>query len=232
MGLVSVEHFVYDFSRKIFLMLYSINCLNFIVWLSLLPEIYSNTCMVVICCLACDVMDFEINWHWRRTSIRRISVTQMAHFTGKCFLSNFHLNSVDTRRRFSVYKTSIRHRRHLVDAETTSCVYWEENEIRILNKKIIIKKRVIIITTSGQTSTTNGQTSTTNGQTSTTNGLTNGQTSTTSGKTSTVLRAEKRELQPDKRVLPVDNWVLHVLRVIKRVLWVTRRVLQVPRVTR
>ena len=32
--------------------------------------------------------------------------------------------AVDTRRPFNVYKTTIRRRRHLIDAQTTLCVYW------------------------------------------------------------------------------------------------------------
>ena len=39
LGLVSPPHFRYDFSRKIFLMLYSINWPNFTAWLFLLLEI-------------------------------------------------------------------------------------------------------------------------------------------------------------------------------------------------
>ena len=42
LGLVSPPHFVYDFSRKMFLMLHSINWPNFIVWLPLLLEILGN----------------------------------------------------------------------------------------------------------------------------------------------------------------------------------------------
>ena len=38
-------------------------------------------------------------------------------------------NPVDTRRRFNVYKTSIRRRRRRTDVETTSCVYWEMRHI-------------------------------------------------------------------------------------------------------
>ena len=45
LGLVSPPHFMYDFSRKMFLMLHSINWPNFIVWLSLLLEILSNICI-------------------------------------------------------------------------------------------------------------------------------------------------------------------------------------------
>ena len=40
--LLSPKHFVYDFSRKMFRILYSIDCPNFIVWLSLLREILGN----------------------------------------------------------------------------------------------------------------------------------------------------------------------------------------------
>ena len=34
---------------------------------------------------------------------------------------------VDTRRRFNVYKTSIRRKRRLIDVETKSCIYWDSN---------------------------------------------------------------------------------------------------------
>ena len=46
---VSPAHIVYDFSTKIFLILYSINRPNFIVWLHLLLEILGNMCIVVVC---------------------------------------------------------------------------------------------------------------------------------------------------------------------------------------
>ena len=39
LGIVSLSHFVHDFSSKIILMLYPINWSNFIVWLPLLLEI-------------------------------------------------------------------------------------------------------------------------------------------------------------------------------------------------
>ena len=61
MGLASPPHFVYDFSRKIFLMLYSINPPNLIVRLPLLLEILSNVCIVIICYPVCDVINFENN---------------------------------------------------------------------------------------------------------------------------------------------------------------------------
>ena len=47
LGIVSPAHFVYDFSTKMFLMLYSINRQNFIVWLPLLFEIMGNMCTVL-----------------------------------------------------------------------------------------------------------------------------------------------------------------------------------------
>ena len=42
-------HFVYDFSGKVFLSLYSINWPNFIVWLPLLLEIMANMCTAIVC---------------------------------------------------------------------------------------------------------------------------------------------------------------------------------------
>ena len=57
----SPPNFVYDFSRKMFLMLYSINWPNFIVWLPLLLEILGNMCITIICSPGCDVIKFEIN---------------------------------------------------------------------------------------------------------------------------------------------------------------------------
>ena len=49
LGLVSPPHFVNDFSRKMFLILNSINGLNFIVWLPLLLEILGNMCIAIVC---------------------------------------------------------------------------------------------------------------------------------------------------------------------------------------
>ena len=43
------QHFVYDSSRKMFLMLYSINWPNFISWLSLLLAILANMCIAFVC---------------------------------------------------------------------------------------------------------------------------------------------------------------------------------------
>ena len=61
LGIVSPAHFVYDFSTKMFLMLYSINWPNFIVWLSLLLEILGNMCIAIVCWPGCDVINFKIN---------------------------------------------------------------------------------------------------------------------------------------------------------------------------
>ena len=47
LGLVSAPQFVYDFSRKMFLMLHSIIWPNFIVWLPLLLEILGNMCITI-----------------------------------------------------------------------------------------------------------------------------------------------------------------------------------------
>ena len=60
--LVSLPHFLHDFSRKIFLTLNSHNCTNFTHWLSLLPEILGagNMCIVIICFPVYGVKNFEI----------------------------------------------------------------------------------------------------------------------------------------------------------------------------
>ena len=48
LGVVSSPYFVYDVSRKMFLMLYSINRPNFIVGLSLILEILGNIYIATI----------------------------------------------------------------------------------------------------------------------------------------------------------------------------------------
>ena len=61
--LVSSSHFVYDFSRRMFRILYSIKIIiiNFIVWLLLLLEIMENMCITIVYLPGCDVINFEIN---------------------------------------------------------------------------------------------------------------------------------------------------------------------------
>ena len=49
LGMVFPPHFPYDFSRKMFLMLYFINWPNFIAWLSLLLDILGNICITIVC---------------------------------------------------------------------------------------------------------------------------------------------------------------------------------------
>ena len=46
---------------------------------------------------------------------------------------------VDTRRRFNVYKTSIRRRRRRIDVETTSCVHWVFMFIS-LNRLVVLEE--------------------------------------------------------------------------------------------
>ena len=60
--LVSPPHFVYDFLRKFFIMLDSINWPNFIAILPLLLEILGNICITIVCQPGCDVIKFEINF--------------------------------------------------------------------------------------------------------------------------------------------------------------------------
>ena len=58
--IVSLLYFVCDFSRKIFLILHSMNWPDFIVWLPLLLEILGNMCIAIVCFSGCDVINFEI----------------------------------------------------------------------------------------------------------------------------------------------------------------------------
>ena len=61
LGIVFPSHFVYDFWKKIFLMLYSINWSNFIVELPFVLEILTNICIAIVCEPGCDVINLEIN---------------------------------------------------------------------------------------------------------------------------------------------------------------------------
>ena len=61
LGIDFPTHFVFDFSTKMFLMLYSINKPNFIAWFPLLLEILGNMCIAIVCEPGCDVMNFDIN---------------------------------------------------------------------------------------------------------------------------------------------------------------------------
>ena len=46
--MASLPHFVYDFLREMFLMLYSMNWPNFITWLPLLLETLLNMCIAIV----------------------------------------------------------------------------------------------------------------------------------------------------------------------------------------
>ena len=59
--LVSLPDFLHNFWRKTFLLLYSINWPNFIVWLHLLCEILGNMCIAIVCKPGCDIMNFGVN---------------------------------------------------------------------------------------------------------------------------------------------------------------------------
>ena len=59
--LMSLPHFPHSFWRKTFILLYSINWQNFIVYLSLLCEILGNVCIAIFCKPGCDIMNFEVN---------------------------------------------------------------------------------------------------------------------------------------------------------------------------
>ena len=59
LGIVSPPHFMYDFSRKMFLILYSFNWPNY--QLLLLHEILVNICIAIVCFPGCGDIYFEIN---------------------------------------------------------------------------------------------------------------------------------------------------------------------------
>ena len=61
LGIVSLAHFVHDFSTEMFLVLYSVNWPNFIVWWPLRLEILVNICIAIVCYPGSDVLDFKIN---------------------------------------------------------------------------------------------------------------------------------------------------------------------------
>ena len=61
LGLVYPPCSVYDFHRKMFFKLHSINWPIFIVWLPLLHEILGNMCITIVCYPGCNVRKFEIN---------------------------------------------------------------------------------------------------------------------------------------------------------------------------
>ena len=48
-GIASPQHSVYDFSSKMFLMLYSFNWPNFIVWFPLFIDVLGNMCIKIVC---------------------------------------------------------------------------------------------------------------------------------------------------------------------------------------
>ena len=58
--IVSPSHFVYDFSRTLFPILYSISWPNCIVWLPLLLEILGNHRIAIVYFPGCDVFNSEI----------------------------------------------------------------------------------------------------------------------------------------------------------------------------
>ena len=63
------NNFVNDLSRKVFLVLYSSNWPDFIVWLPLPLEILGNICTEIICLENCDVKIFQINFFFQTMKI-------------------------------------------------------------------------------------------------------------------------------------------------------------------
>ena len=60
-GIVSPSCFVYVFSRKIFLVLYSLTWPIFFFWLLLLLQIFDNIYIAIVCFTGCNVINFGVN---------------------------------------------------------------------------------------------------------------------------------------------------------------------------
>ena len=56
-----LQHFLCDFSGKMFIMFSSINWLNFIVWLSLILRYWTICALQLFVFSGCDVINFEVN---------------------------------------------------------------------------------------------------------------------------------------------------------------------------
>ena len=61
LALASPPHFMYDFTRRVILMLYSIKRPNFTLSMPLLLEIFGYACITTACFPRCNVINFEIN---------------------------------------------------------------------------------------------------------------------------------------------------------------------------
>ena len=59
--IVSPPYFVYNFSTKMFLLLYSINWPNFTAWLPLLLDILGKRSVAIVFLSGSGLKDFEIN---------------------------------------------------------------------------------------------------------------------------------------------------------------------------
>ena len=82
----SPPHFACDFLRKIFLMLSSINCSDFFVWLPLLLEILGNMCIETIFCPGYDIINFKINRSFLIKSLTKKTGQKFKYLKNKkCF---------------------------------------------------------------------------------------------------------------------------------------------------
>ena len=80
LGIFSPPHFVYNFSKRMFLMLYSINLPHFIVRLHLLLEILGNMCIVIACFPSCDLITVTVFILDQRVKTKMISLSFLLLF--------------------------------------------------------------------------------------------------------------------------------------------------------
>ena len=91
LGLVSLPHFVYDFSRKMFLKLHSINWPNFIVWLPLLLQYW-----------AISVLQLFVNQTVTSQNLKLILSFLSSRFAAWPKSQDKNLNILRTKRAFDV----------------------------------------------------------------------------------------------------------------------------------
>ena len=109
LGIVSLPHFVYDFSRKLFLIIYSVKWPNFNAWLPLLLEIM---------CIAIAFVTRLWWWWWRivfvvwSTDERRFALFQAGIWTGFEPAQNLSSGFVEWSYAVVVTTTPRRHKRH------------------------------------------------------------------------------------------------------------------------
>ena len=118
--IASPLHFVYDLSKKKFLMLYSTNWRNFVAWLPFLLEILINMWIAMVCFPRCDVIHFGINL---------IFLIKLFFYMTE--QSRQKLNILGTERAFEVIRRQSCHH-----VETSQLIWWNKKTFFIIFKGV------------------------------------------------------------------------------------------------